>query len=365
MSAPTAPEPSIRPATAPAALAERWATLKAAEPQLRIRDAAQRLGVSEATLLATGVLDGSVTRLAVVDFGELLHELKALGTLMCLTRNTSCVMEHTGTLDEITVQRTPHGDIVTIIGPIELRAFLRHWVHAFAAVQPGQGGQLLRSVQVFDAAGEAVVKFYVKSETGLAGFEALRQRRAAVEQQAELATAPVREAPTKAIAELDVEALAAEWAALKDTHDFVVMLRKHQAARADALQAMEGRFTRRVAVAALEQMLTRVASEPLLPIMAFVGNRGNIQIHQAEVRHIKTMGPWLNVLDPSFNMHLLVPNVARVWAVRKPTADGDVHSLEAFDAQGELIVQFFGLRKPGLPERADWRSLVEALPKAD
>ena len=43
-------------------LKEGWAALRAAEPKLRIRDAAQRLGVSEAELLATRTGQG-VTRL--------------------------------------------------------------------------------------------------------------------------------------------------------------------------------------------------------------------------------------------------------------------------------------------------------------
>ena len=32
--------------------------------------------------------------------------------------------------------------------------------------------------------------------------------------------------------------------------------------------------------------------------------------------------------------------------------------LEVFDEAGEMIVQFFGKRKPGIPEREDWRTLV-------
>ena len=39
-----------------------------------------------------------------------------------------------------------------------------------------------------------------------------------------------------------------------------------------------------------------------------------------------------------------------------------VTSWEAFDAQGELIVQLFGARKPGIPERTDWRALAESFP---
>jgi hypothetical protein len=40
--------------------------------------------------------------------------------------------------------------------------------------------------------------------------------------------------------------------------------------------------------------------------MCFVGNRGCIQIHTGPVKNIKIMGPWLNVMDPGFNLHRLV-----------------------------------------------------------
>lgn len=47
--------------------------------------------------------------------------------------------------------------------------------------------------------------------------------------------------------------------------------------------------------------------------------------------------------------------------VRKPTVDGLVTSLELFDQHGEVIAMFFGERKPGKPELAAWRALVEDL----
>jgi putative hemin transport protein len=74
------------------------------------------------------------------------------------------------------------------------------------------------------------------------------------------------------------------------------------------------------------------------------------------------MGPWVNVLDADFNLHLRQDHVAECWLVRKPTTEGIVTSLEVFNAEGETLVQFFGKRKPGIPELANWRQLVEALP---
>ncbi|MET0358015.1 MAG: ChuX/HutX family heme-like substrate-binding protein, partial [Pararhizobium sp.] len=115
---------------------------------------------------------------------------------------------------------------------------------------------------------------------------------------------------------------------------------------------------------AVEAMM-RGAAEVALPLMCFVGNQGIIQIHSGPVENIKTMGPWLNVMDPTFHLHLRTDQLAEIWAVRKPTADGHVTSLEALDARGEMVIQFFGKRKEGVAEREEWRAIMEALPRLD
>ena len=112
-------------------------------------------------------------------------------------------------------------------------------------------------------------------------------------------------------------------------------------------------------------MLNGAAAIEDLPIMVFVANRGMVQIHGGPVSNIQAMGPWINVLDPSFHLHLRQDHIAEAWAVRKPTADGTVTSVEAFNAKGEMIIQFFGKRQEGSGEREAWRSLVENLPRAD
>jgi putative hemin transport protein len=105
--------------------------------------------------------------------------------------------------------------------------------------------------------------------------------------------------------------------------------------------------------------------------MVFVGSPGCIQIHTGPVVRVEPMempargdaAPmrWLNVLDPGFNLHLREDRIASVWIVEKPTSDGHVTSVEAFDSEGELMAMFFGARKPGMPEREDWRKLVRGL----
>ncbi|MDX1439674.1 MAG: ChuX/HutX family heme-like substrate-binding protein, partial [Rubricoccaceae bacterium] len=89
--------------------------------------------------------------------------------------------------------------------------------------------------------------------------------------------------------------------------------------------------------------------------------RGCVQIHTGPVKWLLETEPWFNVLDPGFNLHLKEDGIAEAYVVTKPTEDGDVTALELFDTDGELIVQFFGRRKPGIPELTEWRELLATL----
>ena len=52
---------------------------------------------------------------------------------------------------------------------------------------------------------------------------------------------------------------------------------------------------------------------------------------------------------------------ASAWVVNKPTSDGWVTSLELYASTGDLIAQFFGERKEGRKELAQWRALLDEL----
>ena len=115
--------------------------------------------------------------------------------------------------------------------------------------------------------------------------------------------------------------------------------------------------------------LLQQAAAAAVPIMVFVGSKGCIQIHSGAVHHIKrrqTPGgaDWINVLDPGFNLHLRRDLITAAWLVRKPTSDGVVTSVELFDASGDVVAMFFGVRKPGELELSAWRDLAESLSRA-
>jgi len=336
-------------------LTERWNQFKAEHPKKRIREAAIALGVSEAELLATEVGNGTIKLEG--DFSELYKQLPTLGRVMSLTRNDACVLEHKGLFEAINVQGEGH-KVGTLIGSIEARPFFNVWKFAFAGEIRTAAGSL-KYIQFFDAAGTAVTKIYLQEEGGnLDAYYKLVDAYRAAEQTTAITTMP--DVALQYQENIDEAAFRADWSALKDTHAFFGMLRKYKLNRLRALEVAGDTYTRKIDKAQLTPMLEKAAKDQL-PIMIFAGSKGNIQIHQDVINTVRVMDNWLNVLDPDFNMHLNLNEITDTWVVKKPTSDGEVTSIECFNKDRELMVQFFGLRKPGKPELEEWKSLVKSL----
>lgn len=340
-----------------------WEGIQKAKPGIRIREAARELGASEAELLATKI-NKEIIRLKG-PWPDLLKRFAALGHVMSLTRNDSCILEHKGVFEKVKAFGQGDHAMATVIGPIETRVFFKAWHVAFAVTEE-KSGRVLKSIQVFDRSGEAITKIYLQEKSDEEAYVKILSDFRAEDQSPDQKVYPYeKEHDSNSV---NREELLADWATLKDTHDFFGMLRKHQATRYQALSLAAGKFTYQVDPQVSPKMILDEASSTKLPIMIFAGNRGNIQIHQDIVRTIRVLDKghagaeqWLNVLDPHFNMHMKQNNVHTAWVVKKPTTDGVVTSVELFDKEKELVAQFFGFRKPGIPENDAWRILVGKL----
>jgi putative hemin transport protein len=336
-------------------LVGRFAALRDADPRIRIRDAAARLGASEGELVAR--LPGA--RALRADWPALLHGFARAGEVMALTRNDACVHERHGRYEEVSVS----GRMGLVLGPdIDLRLFLGRWRHA-VFVPAGQPGSPRGSIQVFDAAGTAVHKVFATEATHPAALPALADALADPEAAPLLAEPHAPRPAPRPDAEVDAAALRSGWAALRDTHDFFPLLRRTGAARQQAFRLAGTGWAERVARDAVQAALGAAARDAV-PVMVFVGNPGCIQIHSGPVETLAPMGPWFNVLDPRFNLHLRTDAITGGWLVRKPTDDGMVTSIEIFDADDDVILMLFGLRKPGRPEDPRWRAIAEAAARA-
>lgn len=321
----------------------------------RDRDLAESLCLAEGQLVAAFVGQG-VTRISA-NLDDLFGQLNGLGELMALTRNPSCVIEKVGQYDNY--HSGSHAAMV-LTEAIDLRMFPSHWKHAFAVERETDAGTR-RSIQVFDAAGDAVHKIFLREGSDLDHWAHLTRALASEDQSQTLSVEPRKatEAPKANPEKADI--LRSEWAKMTDTHQFTRLTSKLKMNRLGAYRIAGAPLTRPVQTDIVAGMFEQVRDQGL-EVMVFVGNRGCIEIHGGPVETLKQMGPWFNVLDPYFNLHLRTDHIAEVWAVNKPTQRGPAVSVEVFDAEGELIFQVFGRRSGETDHRPAWNALVDGLP---
>lgn len=338
-------------------LKEQWNALKEENPRLRIRNAAKTLNVSEGELLSTQV-GTTVTRLNN-EFAALLQEVETLGKVMALTRNEECVHERKGTYLNADFS-SPHAQL--FVGEdIDMRIFITHWKFAFAVTEISEHGNR-KSIQFFGKDGEAIHKIYLVPQSNEAAFDLLVTKYTATEQPPFMDVEELKESPKeKHDAEIDIVGFQQAWLDLKDTHDFFMMLRKFGVTRTQALRLAPSSYHATPIGKDKIVALLEAAAKRETPIMVFTGNRGNIQIHTGEIKRTMWHEQWFNILDPNFNMHLDMSKIAQTWIVRKPTEDGIVTAVEVFNEKGEIIVQFFGKRKPGIPELEAWQEIVHGV----
>lgn len=331
-------------------LRERYQALADAEPGLRIRTMANRLGVAELELLRSGCGDLSARPL-IVSPQELLRALPDLNEVMAVTRNPWCVHECTGRYEGVRAERQV--GLVTS-DTIDLRIYFNHWHSIWAVNQPDR-----RSIQFFDRSGTAVHKVYATPQTNMADFEALIERHLGPDCDEDLVLQPYPPtAPLEPPA--DPAGLRAGWLAMTETHQFFPLLQRFQVGRLPALQAVGPDLAQRIPTRYLEDALRRISLRGL-GVVCYVSNRGVVQIYTGALDNLSRTGEWVNVLDARFNLHLNIDHVDSVWVVNKPTEDGWVTALEAYAEGGELIVQFLAARKPGKPELRAWRDLLVGL----
>ncbi len=342
---------------------QRYEKLKQQEPNMRARNAAQKLGVTEGELLASRVGDDAIR---LLDNAEIiLISLSSLGEVMALTRNEYCVHERKGIYENPSFfgkEKIRHGLFVN--SDIDLRLFMSHWRFNFAAIEQTRGGPR-KSLQFFDKSGQAVHKIYLTSKSSEDAYDKLLVTHRHLEQNTCIDIKDYKKKTADRPDEnIDWPALRSTWKNLKDTHDFLPMLKKFKVGRQQALRKIGSDLAYEVENDSARCIL-ELAQRKQCEIMVFVGNRGCLQIHTGPVNKLLEHGEWYNVLDPMFNLHLNEEGIAHTWVTKKPTEDGIVTALEIFNLDSELIATFFGKRKPGIKELDEWRAIVAQIPEKE
>ncbi|WP_455474485.1 hemin-degrading factor [Bartonella sp. B30(2025)] len=335
--------------------AETIIRLHKEKKELHNRDFAISIGISEAELIAAYCTIGKAKRLQA-NVATFLENAPKLGTVLALTRNEYAVHEITGCFEKIIQNQ----DVSLTLGEIDLRIFFKQWKFCFEydmtiLEKP------TKSLQFFNQYGDAIFKLYSKDETHMEEWAKLVDKLFHEDQSSSLDISHHLPATKHDISNLDIDKFRDSWRKMTDVHQLKNIISEFKITRNDAVKYAGNEFADQLKIESVEIMLNQVAQQEV-PIMCFVGNKGCIQIFSGKIKNIKQVKSWLNILDLKFHMHLLISGIDNVWRVRKPTSNGYVSSLEVFDKNGEMIIQFFGVRKEGKEEREDWRALLNNLP---
>lgn len=328
---------------------------------MRARDAAERLGCSEAALLsAASRAPETKEGLEVNPLGgkpsDVFAQVSKLGRVMALTRNDAVVSETYGAYGDVE-QRGSRG-LVHNDG-IDLRIDFSHWHHVFA-VRSQSAGRELSSLQFYDRDGTAVHKVYLTTESDRAAYEQIVNDHAADDRDAPQFRPAEPSTDRRGSTDVDVEALRDRWSKLTNVHQFARMLHSLGVSRHAAIRHVGAEFASPAPKTAYRSVLAAVR-EAGIPIMVFVRSRGCTQIYTGRVIKLMESGEYYNVFDREFHLHIREPRIADSWIVRKPTDEDTVTALEVYGLDDELSVQVFGVRDVERRHSRAWRACLEGL----
>lgn len=344
------------------ALKARQTALLADQPGLHAREAAQKLGVSEAKLVAADIGRGAtLLRSDNETYKALFNRLHELGRIKAVTRNENGVIERTAVA--VAPKLDDKGRVIPGTGfvgtDIDLRFKMDSWGSAYAVVTSRAGGRTSRSLQFFDKNGDAVHKVFVNDEKGVPAFDKLVADFKAADQTPNWTVVAAK--PAKVLTDMDIKDLRTAWHEMTDVHEFQRLINDFGISRERAFELIGKDGAYKITGKSVEDLLT-TASKKAQPIMVFVANSGMIQIYSGLIENTKAKDGWFNVLDPDFDLHLRQAGIDHGWVVRRPAKSGTITSVEFYDAKGEQVVNFFSFRQ-GKEETTLWRDIVAGLTK--
>jgi putative hemin transport protein len=326
-----------------------WAAYKADNPKVRIRNAAAELGVSEMELLNSDLSENCI-RLKP-DILAILEALPSLGNVMALTRNESVVHEVTATFSSMKMRK----QTALYLRPgQDTRFFTNQWAYAFAVNEDER-----RSLQFFDHYGVAVHKVYLVNDSHLDNYlHLVTEFKDATQSHVQPMKAPLAE--PKANTAIDVQVLRERWSQIKNVHEGQQIINAHNSHRLNVYEALGNEYAIKLPSSVIESALCSLL-EKKAETMVFVSNNSCVQSFAGPVNRLLRTGPWFNVLNDRFNLHLNTEQLSQVWLIKKPSDNGFVHSLNAFDKNNNEVLTMTDNRAKGEQESLLWVELIDIL----
>jgi len=283
-------------------LKSKWEKLQSEDNKIRIRDAAKKLGTSEASLLSTEINDG-VLFLNISDYHTFLSEVLSLDKIMLLIRSDSVVHEKTISSKDIQLRdnkvfNNKSNELILEFNPTLFKyIFSQNKLHAKRS---------LRSFQIFDIYGDAILKIYLKGKNEIE-FDNIVERYKS-EYNYELQE-PInhKNLEPKSIIELN--------SSVKECECYDYDLNEN--------------ILRKVLIG---------SSKEQIPIQIHAIGKGTIQYHKDLIKKIVDFGPWINIIDKTFNLHAMENHLKHV-ILKKHEKNNDLfYHLDFFDMRNNYVL---------------------------
>ncbi|MBO1927059.1 hypothetical protein J3998_05665 [Thiomicrorhabdus sp. 6S2-11] len=335
-------------------LAEHKHQLQNSEFRPRAREAAKTLGISEAEYVALSY-PSQAQPLDIDRLQDLLIAVQNLGEVMALTRNDSMVFEHHGSYYN---PRFRHNHMILENPPIDIRLRLNDVSWGFSV---NENERL--SLQFFDTEGRAIHKIYLTEKSDHHAYHYLIQK---------YCTKFVMPSPKSSDHKGELKAQPSEqewlefkkrWEQMTNSHQLNPLLKSYGISRPQAYQQLVDVATQ-INPDSVKFTLEQLALLQV-PVLIFAPNGVCTQIHNGTIDKLMETGPWLNVLDKTFHMHLNLPSVSQAWKVYKPSDQEIIESIEWFDHANQPIAMLYlhpkARKDPTMT--AKWQGLLTSICK--
>ena len=287
-------------------LKSKWKKFQQDNPKVRIRDAAYQMKVSEAELLSTEINE-TVSFLLIEDMAAFIKDVLKVDKIMLLIRSDYVVHEKTIKTKNIRLEDNQIIDLDKNDCSI-----LDFNIDAFEYVffqKKMHSNRELKSFQFFDKAGMAILKIYLKGKD-LGFFDEIDlkyKKTYNYEMQSDLDINNSNLLDSKIKINLPY-----------DTSNSKTTCRD-------------------ISVKSLRLILEN-ASDMKTPIQIHALGLGTIQYHRNTVRNIVDYGPWVNVIDQKFNLHVLENGLTRASLIQYQFKDCQQYLINFFDKNNTHVL---------------------------
>lgn len=291
------------------------------------RESAKKMGISEAEYVSISAGNQQIQSLDSEKTADILADIQSLGEVMALTRNEGVVLEHNGIYENC---ETKDEYVVFNSSNINLRLRFTNIKFIFAVNENGRS-----SLQFFDKFGEAAHKVYVNDKSNKNAYQNLLDKYQQPNAKTPIEVENKESILIKGINESNKKQIIKEFKAIDDVHKIKFLPKQHQTTIVNIYEIIDDVI--KLDNTILESFLKK-ASNSQLPLMMFASNNSVTQIHNNTIDKIVKTGSWINVLDPTFNLHANLDLISYSFLVVKYYDNTPTYSLELFDKEHTALL---------------------------